>query len=246
MRLGLGQSIFSLLALSITLVALVTISQNASEFGNLPLLARAALLDVAVLAFIAAAYPFTPLCSGKPGRYFFIICLPVLLPAFVYYLYLLPDRAGQGLSAEQIQSQLITDRSSNGIIEVGFSYPIYTPTLTISNHELFTRQVNVFLRMQDSSGESSLFRAVRGEIPGSSLSVEATVQGMLSENPEFLFIPLTIPPRHSISGRVVFVISNLEDGSTFTEALGRAYQAQFELRDPETGELLLEFPLTRI
>jgi len=38
----------------------------------------------------------------------------------------------------------------------------------------------------------------------------------------------------------------LEDGTTFTEALGRAYQAQFELRDPESGALLLEFPLNRI
>jgi hypothetical protein len=44
----------------------------------------------------------------------------------------------------------------------------------------------------------------------------------------------------------VFIISNLEDGSTFMEALGRAYQAQFELRNPENGELIAEFPLTRI
>jgi hypothetical protein len=116
----------------------------------------------------------------------------------------------------------------------------------VGNRELFTKQVNVFLRMTDGNNESALFRAVRSEIPGSSLSVEATVQGMLSESAEYLLIPLEIHPLRSISGKVVFIISNLEDGSTFTEALAKAHQAQFELRNPVHGELLYEFPLIRI
>ena len=38
----------------------------------------------------------------------------------------------------------------------------------------------------------------------------------------------------------------MEDGADFTEALGKASQVQFELRDPKNGQLLLEFPLNRI
>jgi hypothetical protein len=163
-----------------------------------------------------------------------------------YYFILLPNQAGSGLTGEQISNELITDSSSNGIIEVGFSYPIYTPSLRVGNLELFTKQVNVFLRMTDGDGEVVLFRAVRKRIPGSSLSVESTVQGMLSESAGYEFIPLEIPPASSVTTRVAFIMSNVESGSTFTDALGRASQAQFELRDPESGSLLLDFPLTRI
>jgi len=168
------------------------------------------------------------------------------VPVLVYYFVLLPQQAGVGISAEQVTSEMITDSSSNGIIEVGFSYPIYTPALRVSNLELFTKQVNVFMRMTDANGEAALFRAVRTRIPGSSLSVESTVQGMLSESDGYEFIPLQIPPASSITTRVAFIISNLDNGSNFTDALSKATQAQFELRDPETGELLLEFPLNPI
>ena len=164
----------------------------------------------------------------------------------VYYFILLPNQAGSGLTGEQISNELITDSSSNGIIEVGFSYPIYTPSLRVGNLELFTKQVNVFLRMTDGDGEVVLFRAVRKRIPGSSLSVESTVQGMLSESAGYEFIPLEIPPASSVTTRVAFIMSNIESGSTFTDALDRASQAQFELRDPEDGSLLVDFPLTRI
>jgi len=91
-----------------------------------------------------------------------------------------------------------------------------------------------------------LFRAVRKRIPDSSLSVESTVQGMLSESAGYEFIPLEIPPASSITTRVVFIISSLDEGSTFTDALDGASKAQFELRDPKNGELLLDFPLARI
>lgn len=246
MKISLRQVVICVTALLIAVATVVFISQNAAQLGNESLLVRALFLNVAVVAALVAVYPFNPVFTGKPGAYALTVCAPAILPGFIYYLILFPGQAGLGVTAEQLQSQLITDSSSSGIIEVGFSYPIYTPTITITNHELFTKQVNVFLRMIDGNNESALFRAVRARIPGSGLSVEASVRGMLSESAEYLFIPLQIPPAHSVTGRVVFIISNLEDGSTFTEALGRAYQAQFELRNPENGELLYEFPLTRI
>ena len=222
------------------------IAQNPALIGSEPLFIRAALLSLAIIAALIAVYPFNPLFSDKPGIYAAAVCMPAIVPVLVYYFVLLPQQAGVGISAEQVTSEMITDSSSNGIIEVGFSYPIYTPALRVSNLELFTKQVNVFMRMTDANGEAALFRAVRTRIPGSSLSVESTVQGMLSESDGYGFIPLQIPPASSITTRVAFIISNLDNGSNFTDALRTATQAQFELRDPETGELLLEFPLNPI
>lgn len=246
MKLSVSKIAISVAALMVSILAATLISQNAARIGAEPLLIRALLLNAAVLAALIAVYPFYPVFAARPGAYGLVVCLPALAPSFIYYLFLLPAQAGMGISAEQTSSQLITDRSSNGIIEVGFSYPIYTPAITVRNNGLYTKQVNVFLRMIDGNNEASLFRGVRKIIPGTSLSVESTVRGMLSENAEYTFNPLELPPLSTVSGQVVFIISNLEDGSTFTEALGRANQVTFELRNPETGELILEFPLDRI
>jgi hypothetical protein len=242
----LRKIIVSISALLVSVAMVIFIAQNPSRIGSEPLFIRAALLSIAIVAALIAAYPFNPLFSGKPGIYAAIVCIPTLIPVLAYYFILLPNQAGSGLTGEQISNELITDSSSNGIIEVGFSYPIYTPSLRVGNLELFTKQVNVFLRMTDGDGEVVLFRAVRKRIPGSSLSVESTVQGMLSESAGYEFIPLEIPPASSVTTRVAFIMSNVESGSTFTDALDRASQAQFELRDPESGSLLLDFPLTRI
>ena len=245
MNITLKKVFVSIAALLIAVATLVFIVHNPARIGSEPLMIRAAILSLAIIAALIAVYPLNPLFSARPGVYAAAVCIPALLPVVVYYFVLLPNQAGTGLTAEQITAEMITDSSSNGIIEVGFSFPIYTPALRVGNRELFTKQVNVFLRMTDANGETSLFRAVRKRIPGSSLNVEYTVQGMLSESAGYEFIPLQVPPASSITTRVAFIISNLENGSTFTEALRSASQAQFELRDPETGELLLEFPLTR-
>ena len=242
----LRKIIVSISALFVAVAMVIFIAQNPSRIGSEPLFIRAALLSIAIVAALIAAYPFNPLFFGKPGIYAAIVCIPTLIPVLAYYFILLPNQAGSGLTGEQISNELITDSSSNGIIEVGFSYPIYTPSLRVGNLELFTKKVNVFLRMTCGDGEVVLFRAVRKRIPGSSLSVESTVQGMLSESAGYEFIPLEIPPASSVITRVAFIMSNVESGSTFTDALDRASQAQFELRDPESGSLLLDFPLTRI
>jgi hypothetical protein len=246
MNITLRKIIVSISALLVAVAMVIFIAQNPARIGSAPLFIRAALLSIAVVAALIAAYPLNPLFAGKPGIYAATVCVPALIPVLVYYFILLPNQAGSGLTGEQISNELITDSSSNGIIEVGFSYPIYTPSLRVGNLELFTKQVNVFLRMTDGDGEVVLFRAVRKRIPGSSLSVESTVQGMLSESTGYEFIPLEIPPASSVTTRVAFIMSNIESGSTFTDALDRALQAQFELRDPEDGSLLVDFPLTRI
>ena len=246
MNTNIRRIIICIAALLVAVAIVVFIAQNPALIGSEPLFIRAALLSLAIIAALIAVYPFNPLFSDKPGIYAAAVCMPAIVPVLVYYFVLLPQQAGVGISAEQVTSEMITDSSSNGIIEVGFSYPIYTPALRVSNLELFTKQVNVFMRMTDANGEAALFRAVRTRIPGSSLSVESTVQGMLSESDGYGFIPLQIPPASSITTRVAFIISNLDNGSNFTDALSRATQAQFELRDPETGELLLEFPLNPI
>ena len=246
MNITLRKIIVSISALLVAVAMVIFIAQNPARIGSAPLFIRAALLSIAVVAALIAAYPLNPLFPGKPGIYAATVCVPALIPVLVYYFILLPNQAGSGLTGEQISNELITDSSSNGIIEVGFSYPIYTPSLRVGNLELFTKQVNVFLRMTDGDGEVVLFRAVRKRIPGSSLSVESTVQGMLSESAGYEFIPLEIPPASSVTTRVAFIMSNIESGSTFTDALDRALQAQFELRDPEDGSLLVDFPLTRI
>lgn len=245
MNTTLRKIIISISALLVAVAMVVFIAQNPARIGNQPLFIRAALLALAIVAALVAVYPFNRLFSGRPGIYAGTVCLPALLPVLFYYFVLLPGQVGSGLTGEQASNELITDSSSNGIIEVGFSYPIYTPSLRLGNLELYTKQVNVFLRMTDSEGEVTLFRAVRKRIPGSSLSVESTVQGMLSESDGYEFIPLEIPPVSSVTTRVAFIISTQEQGSSFIDALEEARQAQFELRDPENGELLLEFPLSR-
>lgn len=245
MSFSLRQIIVSCAALLVAISVALFVLQDPARFGSEPLITRALVLAFALISALVAVYPVVPLFTGRPGAYGAIVCLPVFIVILAYYLYFLPTQAGEGLSVEQLQSQLITDSSSNGIIEVGFSYPIYTPTLKISNHELFTRVVDVFLRMIDGNGELALFRAVRKEIPGSGLTVEATVQGMLSQNDDYEFIPISLAPNRSITSKVVFVISNLDVGKTFTDALTEASQVQFEVRDPESGDLLLELPAAR-
>lgn len=246
MKISLRQIAISLTGIILSVAIVVFILENPARIGDSPLLVRACLLSMGILAALVAVYPFNPVFSQRPLSYAAAVCLPAIIPVFVYYLLMLPSLAGEGFTAEQLSSKLITDSSSNGLVEVGFSYPIYTPAIKVTNNGLFTERVNVFLRIKDANGESALFRAVRDVVPGTNLSVESSVRGLLSETAGTLFLPLQVPPVGSVSGQLVFIISNLDDGSSFTDALASAYQAQFELRSPSTGALIYEFPLNRI
>jgi len=219
------------------------------ELGRMPLSARAALASLAGLLLAIGArpfIPFKPLLSRRLLVYLLVVGLPLLSLGPWYFLVYLPTNAGEGVKGEQLASSLITESTSNGIVEIGFAYPIYTPTISLTNSELFSREVDIYLRMLDGNNDPALFRAVRTVLPDSRLSVEATVHGLLSESSGYLFIPIALPPGGVVEGRVVFIISDLNDGSTFDEALGRSHPAEFQIRDPENGELLTSFPLTRI
>ncbi len=216
------------------------------ELGRLSLVIRGAIASFAGLLLAAGARPFVPWLSRHLLVYSLLLGLPLAAIGPWYFLRILPSGGVDGISGEQLASSLITESTSNGIIEIGFAYPIYTPTISLTNHELFSKDVDVYLRVLDGNNDPALFRAVRAELPDSRLSVEATVHGLLSESPGYLFIPVSIAPRKTVQGRVVFIISDLNDGSTFDEALGRSYPAEFQIRDPETGELLVSFPLTGI
>lgn len=216
------------------------------ELGRMSLTARATIASLAGLLLAIGIRPFLPWFCRHPLACLVLVGLPLIGLGPWYFLSVLPANAAEGIDGEQLASSLITESTSNGIVEIGFAYPIYTPTISLTNNELFSRDVDVYLRVLDGNNEPALFRAVRAELPDSRLSVEATVHGLLSESPGYLFIPIAIPPRKSVEGRVVFIISDLNDGSTFNEALGRSYPAEFQIRDPESGDLLINFPLTGI
>lgn len=245
MNIPLRHILLSLLALLFSLAIVLLIAGNPVHIGTLPLAVRAGLLAIAIVAGLIAVYPFNPVFQKRPAAYGFVICLPAVVPAFIYYLAIMPGQASGEITAQQLGNSLITDSSSNGIVEVGFSYPIYTPTVQVTNRGVFTRQLNVFLRMTGASGDEALYRGVRTRVPGQGLNVEASIRGMLSENDEYLFNPLQLPPQRPLRGRVVFIISNLDDGASFTAALRTARNVQLELRDPETGALALAWPVDR-
>jgi len=218
----------------------------ATQVGNFSLLNRLLIAETATLFCLIGIYPFIPWFSSKAKIYSGLVCVPALLAVAWYFFGYLSTQATGGVLGQQLASDLISERSSNGLIEVGFAYPIYTPTIRITNNELFTKELNVYLRIIDGNNEAALFRAVRATLPDSRLSVEATVNGLLSANTGYLFIPIAVPPGDAVEGRVVFIISDLNDGSTFNEALGRSYPGQFEIREAQSGDLLYSFPMTGI
>lgn len=245
MKVSLRQLLVSLTALVLAVIIVVLIADNPVRLGQQPLLLRALVLNLAVLSALVAVYPFNPLFYQRPLGYGAVICAPALVPGFLYFLLILPGQAGDGIDVQQTENSLITDSSSNAIVEIGFSYPIYTPGFTLENQGLYTLPVEVFLRMTDPQGEDALFRGVRSTVPGQGLSVEASVRGMLSENRNYLFNPVYLPPGSPVTGQLVFIISNLDDGASFTQALRQASRVQLELRDPQTGELLEVTPVER-
>lgn len=225
-----------------------------ATMGEYDVALRVALAESSIILLMVAAYLIANLATVNvwEGRSRIRLLLSGLFALLAlsappwYFFSHLSGQSESGVSAQQLASSLITQSTSNGIVEVGFAYPIYTPTLSLSNHDLYTRRYDVYLNMVDANGESMLFRAVRQVMPDARLTVENTVQGMLSRNPDYLFLPIVVAPNASVSGKVVFVISDLRDGTSFDDALGRSYKAEFEIRNPDDGALLLSFPLTRI
>ena len=237
---------FSLLAVLSASGVLAVFIGNPEFVGSQALIIRAAILDSVIMLLMIAVYPLAPVFVKRPETYGFAVCLPALLPAILYFVWLLPRQSSGQIQGDQLDSALITDASSNGLIEVGFAYPIYTPLIALRNTGLYTEYVNVFLRVTDANDGSALFRAVRAEVPGAGLSVEFSVRGMLSNNGDYRFNPLALPPAKTVQGRMVFIISSLDDGTSITDALSSAFKAEFEIRNPATGALITSFPLDRL
>lgn len=214
-------------------------------FGQQGLLFRAVLFLLPVLAVLTGAWIVSRTRSPRTARLLALAYIPVLIGGFGYFLFWMPRFADSVLSIEMVEQRLITDSSSNALVEIGFAFPIFTPTVELRNGELFSREVDVYLRMTDSDGESMLYRAVREEVPPGTLSVEATVRGMLSANERYLFLPVRLAPGEAVTGRLVFVITALDEGASFMGEMRRANLAQFELRDAAGGELLLEVAVAR-
>ena len=246
MKSIITKSALSILAVLLAISVMVMIVTNPAKFGEYPLFVRACALNLAIFASLIAPYIFCSSLFQIEAKYLRLTILLSLIPAFVFYLLIVPLRAVDDLHLEQQDSSLLIDRSSNGIIEIGFQYPIFTPTISLVNRDSFTREVTIFLRIMDRNQKSTLFRAVRARTEDGRLTVESTVRGMLSNNFRYLFNPVKLPPGKRISGKLVFIITNLEDGASFTEALSNGYTGYFELRDPDGGDLLADFPLKPI
>lgn len=217
---------------------------NSLWLGEQSLLLRAILLPLPLLAVSIAVG--LPLRKRYPGAAAALLALGLLsLPAsLVWHLYWLPRHGAAELSIHMTEQRLITDSSSNALVEIGFAYPIFTPTVELSNGELFSRQLDVYLRMIDAESESTLYRAVREATPEETLSVESSVRGMLSANERYLFLPLQLAPGEQVTGRLVFIITALDESASFLGEMRRARLTQFELRDAATQNLLLEVPIT--
>ena len=188
-RLSNIPRLLSALSLLVAIVLFYWLDANAVFIGRLAIPLRAILSGaVAVFCLLGVRPWFSPFLRSSPVFAGFFV-IPILFFVSLYYFLLLPQREGEGVRGEQILSALITDASSNGIVEVGFSYPIYTPTVEFKNAELFTREVELYLRILDVNGDSSLYRAVRDEVPAAALSVEASVKGLLGQNQDYVFNP---------------------------------------------------------
>ena len=153
MRKVLIKSVSSIASTLVAISVAFLIWRQPVVFGEYPLVLRAILLNVMVLAILGALYPFFSInlrAVRKYQGYLFLLCCA---PAFVFYLFVLPFRSLDMLSLEQQDSTLLSDRSSNGIIEIGFQYPIFTPAISIINRGAYSREVNIFLRIIDTNQE---------------------------------------------------------------------------------------------
>ena len=238
-----GLSIF---AAAIAIAIMILMIGTPATFGEYSLLIRACLLNLGIFACFSALFPFFSSYLTIDRKILALLILASFLPAFIFFLSVVPSKTIDEIYLDQLDSSLLSDRSSNGIIEIGFQYPIFTPTISLVNRDAFTREVNIYLRITDSDQEASLFRAVRSRADDEKLSVESTIRGMLSDNFRYLFNPVRLAPGQAISGRPIFIITNLEDGASFTEALDSGHTGYLELRDPDEGNLLADFRLAPI
>ncbi len=237
-----GRIAAALIAAALSAVWLL--SANSLWLGQQSLLLRAILLPAPLLAAATAGWLLARGKHPRSSTFFLTLGLLSLSASLACHLHWLPRHGAAELSIQMTEQRLITDSSSNALVEIGFAYPIFTPTVELSNGELFSRQLDVYLRIIDAEGESTLYRAVREAVPDETLSVESSVRGMLGANERYLFLPLQLGPGEQVTGRLVFIITALDESASFLGEMRRARLAQFELRDSATQHLLLAVPIT--
>ncbi len=220
------------------------LTANSLWLGQQSLLLRAILFALPLLPTAIAVWLLLRETYPRISTLFLALGLLSLPASLAYHLHWLPRYGAAELSISMTEQRLITDSSSNALVEIGFAYPIFTPTVELSNGELFSRQLDIYLRMIDADGESTLYRAVREATPDETLSVESSVRGMLGANGRYLFLPLQLAPGEQLTGRLVFIITAFDESASFLGEMRRARRTQFELRDATTQNLLLEVPIT--
>ena len=89
----LRQLTFSLLAVLSALGVLAVFIGNPEFFGSQALIIRAAILDSVIMLVVIAVYPLAPVFVKRPETYGFAVCLPALLPAILYFVWLLPRQS---------------------------------------------------------------------------------------------------------------------------------------------------------
>ncbi len=164
------------------------------------------------------------------------------LGIFAFYLYWLPNKAVEGFSLRELERSLIADGTPASLVEIGVAVPIFAPRLTLRNDGLYSREIDVYLRLTDRAGRDTLHQALTEEASAAGVSVASAVRGMLRSDDSYLFTPLRIAPQRRANGQLVFVMGGIGEGISFDEALRQAAAAQYELRDAASGELLLASP----
>lgn len=215
---------------------------NQGGFGSLELELRATIVGLGLLSLIFGCAKLA--YKKNISRIFFLSFSSSLVILFLIFFAFFSSGDDRGLTVKEISNQLVTDSSSNGYVEVGFGYPIYTVRLKIKNDGLFTKNIEIFFKVLDQSGEEYLYRAVRGDVQNSALSVESAVRVILSESADFLFNPISIPPFREIEGNVAFIISNVDDGADFVQQFSVAQSNAIELRDEISQELIQKFAVS--
>ena len=104
---------------------------NPATFGEYSLLTRACLLNLGIFASFSALFPFFSSYLKIDRKILALLILASSLPAFIFFLSVVPSKTIDEIYLDQLDSSLLSDRSSNGIIEIGFQYPIFTPTISL-------------------------------------------------------------------------------------------------------------------